>query len=70
MTAINPWITPGDVERLKNAVLWAGGLEDAERAQLRAMLDAWQRREAELERARLEGFADGLKSPLRESQGG
>ena len=70
MTAINPWITPRDVEGLRNAILWAGGLEDTQRAQLRAMLDAWAQREAELERARLEGFADGLKSPLRESQGG
>ena len=65
------WITSREVDELQEAVLWAGGLSETQRATLRTMLAHWCAMESALREAtamlrELHGMAHGL----RESQGG
>lgn len=43
------WLSPLDLDRLRNSVLWAGGLEQGERELLRQMIDFWEIREKRIE---------------------
>ena len=65
------WITPRDVEELREAVLWAGGLSDVQRSTLRAMLSKWCDMERDLrEAAEIMRELHALAHPQRVSQGG
>lgn len=64
------WISPLDIDRLRNAILWAGGIEQGDRQLLRQMVDFWQAREKrieQLERKLDEAYPQGEQ---RASEGG
>lgn len=60
------WITPRDIETLRESVLWAGGLSPIERDTLREMLAQWSALQALRDRDKV----NRQRETQRETQGG
>jgi hypothetical protein len=58
------------VEELREAVLWAGGLSDVQRATLRTMLQQWGYHEQQLQAMAIRVQELESRPRIRASQGG